>query len=377
MDWDERWLLIYQAGENIDRLISLDLQHYGIIRKLYEAAREEAGLPLALKGALSLVKRIKAGDPVLLCTGFPIAPSFKGETDGIVGTAILARALKLGLEAQPIIVTEEENLPLITAACEGAGFTVHEQVDRAIALPDVVTVLPFPKREWEAGRQAAEIASALNPLAILAIEKPGRNAKGAYHASSGLSITEAVAKTEHLFLAVKERGGLTIGIGDQGNELGMGALKDVVVQFNRFGKVCECPCKGGIAAEVPSDVTIVGGVSDWGAIGVAANLTFLTSKSELLPEAEMLSSILGRTVQAGAIDSLSHASIPWIDGIGESYHVRLLEQLHDLLHYTRLFQERIPSRYEHALRCEAFQEWRLALKRLWDLGPSEASPEGS
>lgn len=363
---DDRWLLLYQVAENIDRLISLDLQHCGIISKLYEAARKEAGLPLALKGALSLVKRVKAGEPVLLCTGFPIPPSLKGETDGIVGTAILARALRLGLQAHPVVVTEEENLPLVKAACEGADLQVCEGIKEVVDLPPGVVLLSFPKEEAEAKWQAVELVSLVNPPTVIAVEKPGRNSQGVYHSLHGIPITEAVAKTDYLFLAAKERGGLTIGIGDQGNELGMGSLKEVALRLNRFGEACGCPCNGGIVAEVPSDVTIVSGVSDWGALGLAANLAFFTSMPELLPKVEMLSAVLNGAVQAGAIDSLSHASVPWIDGIAEPYHLRLLEQLRDLLHYANLFQEKASFRYEHALHVEAFQEWRQALHSFLD-----------
>lgn len=357
---DDRWLLLCQAGENIDRLVSLDLRHCGIIGRLYEAAREAAGLPLTLKGALSLVKRIKAGEPVLLCTGFPIPPSFRGETDGIVGTTILARALRLGLQAHPVVVTEEENLPLVRAACEGAALRPCVRIEEAEALPQGVVLLPFPKEEKEARDRAAALVSLLSPPVIIAIEKPGRNSRGVYHSLHGIPITETVAKTDHLFLAVRERGGLTIGIGDQGNELGMGSLKEVTLRLNRFGEVCGCPCNGGIVAEIPSDVAIVSGVSDWGALGLTAALAFLTSRPDLLPKVEMFSAVLHGAVKAGAIDSLSQASVPSIDGIAEGYHLRLLEQLRDLLHYAILFQGNAPLHHEHALEVQAFQEWRHA-----------------
>jgi len=363
---DDRWLLLYQAGENIDRLISLDLHHCGIIGQLYEAAREEAGLPLTLKGALSLVKRVKTGEPILLCTGFPIPPSFRGETDGIVGAAILARALRLGLQAHPVVVTEEENLPLVKAACEGAGLQISGRIGEAGALPHGVVLLSFPKEEAEARRRAAELVSLLNPPAVIAVEKPGRNRKGVYHSLRGVPITAAVAKTDELFLLAEKRGSLTIGIGDQGNELGMGSLKEVTLRLNRFGEACGCPCNGGIVAEVPADVTIVSGVSDWGALGLAAGLAFLTSRPDLLPEVEMFSAVLNGAVEAGAIDSLSHASIPWIDGIAEAYHLRLLEQLRDLLRYAELFRENASFRYEHALHVEAFQARRHALHGFLD-----------
>lgn len=363
---EEGWLMIYHIGEGIDRLVSMDIRYYGVLRKLYEAARQEAGLPLALQGALALLRRVKAGELILLSTGFPIPPSFRGETDGLIGTAILARALELGLGAKPVVVTEAENLPLVAAACEGTGLMAYGSVEEALAIPNGVAILPFSKEEEEAKRQAETLVEQLRPPAIVAIEKPGRNGRGSYHRSSGASITEVVAKVDYLFLAVKERGGLTVGIGDQGNELGMGSLKTVVAEVNRFGKICTCPCGGGIAADIPAEVAIVSGVSDWGALGIAANLANLTSRTELLPEAPMLTRALERAVQAGAIDAVSHAPVPKIDGIAEEYHIRLLEQLRDLVRYARFFREQAPDRYKHAEAHSAFQEWRLLLENVWE-----------
>jgi hypothetical protein len=60
----------------------------------------------------------------------------------------------------------------------------------------------------------------------------------------------------------------TIGIGDGGNEIGMGKIRWDVIRRN-------IPNGGLIACRVPTDYLIVAGVSNWGAYGLAAGVRLL------------------------------------------------------------------------------------------------------
>ena len=64
----------------------------------------------------------------------------------------------------------------------------------------------------------------------------------------GKDITNLEAKADILFEKLKEKGVLNIAIGDLGNELGMGTLKDHLEKYiPRAAKgSCDCPCKGGL-----------------------------------------------------------------------------------------------------------------------------------
>jgi hypothetical protein len=63
----------------------------------------------------------------------------------------------------------------------------------------------------------------------------------------------------------------TIGIGDGGNEIGMGKISWDVIRRN-------IPGGAKIACRVPTDHLIVAGVSNWGAYGLAAGVYALRGR---------------------------------------------------------------------------------------------------
>ena len=80
------------VGENLDQLSTLDLRGDGILRVLYGAARALHSRPLTLTAAQALMGRLETGSAVLMLTGF-LAPKPFPETDGLIGSAVLAAAL--------------------------------------------------------------------------------------------------------------------------------------------------------------------------------------------------------------------------------------------------------------------------------------------
>src|SRR5689334_13185895 len=93
------------VGENIDQLSTLDMRGDGVLRVLYGAARSLQGEPLSMRAAKALVNTVKAGDPVLMLTGFMAPPPFP-ETDGLIGSCVLAAALERACGAVPVFVCE-------------------------------------------------------------------------------------------------------------------------------------------------------------------------------------------------------------------------------------------------------------------------------
>jgi hypothetical protein len=61
---------------------------------------------------------------------------------------------------------------------------------------------------------------------------------------------------------------VTIGIGDGGNEIGMGAIPWRVIRAN-------IPNGATVACRVATDYLIVAGISNWGAYGLAAGIRHL------------------------------------------------------------------------------------------------------
>ena len=62
-------LTLYNIGENLDSLMTLDPRGYGVCRILYRAARDYAGEPLSVHAAKGLVAHIHSGDLVYIITG--------------------------------------------------------------------------------------------------------------------------------------------------------------------------------------------------------------------------------------------------------------------------------------------------------------------
>lgn len=197
---------------------------------------------------------------VLLVTGFYV--DGKGETDGPPGTKLLFDALRR-LGFLPLVVTD----PFCAAYFRTAG-------------------LPFLTFGPET--EPAELLSLLErerPAGLIATERCGRAADGRYINSRGQSISGRMAPLDELFLHFD---GPTVGIGDGGNEIGMGNLAEGVAR--RLDRI---PCA------VKTDTLIIATVSNWGALGLCAALGQLPSEAELMgayelcPGADLIDGITG------------------------------------------------------------------------------------
>jgi len=336
-------------GENLDRLVTIDWRGQGLIHPLYRALREKAGGSLTMGAARKFVERIGEGDVVLILTGFLVGPfdvlrdgkfvqehAFRSEmlapeTDGVVAAALIARAVDLGFKARPVILCEEECLPAVRASCSAAGLRVFDEFQTSILLPHTVTVLPFTKDAERAAEEARQLVENLNPRAAITIERPGRNEKGHYHMANGRSISEFVAKLDELFEAVAAAGGLTIGIGDLGNELGMGALKEATRKTIFFGEKCQCGCGGGIGAAFPAEATVFGAISEDAAYAFLACLAHLTGQPELLQSSTLELRVLEACCGNGALDGPSGMSVPWIDYLDSQNHIHQIELMREII----------------------------------------------
>ena len=350
-------------GENLDALITIDWRGQGHIRPLYQAARRQAPGPLTMDAARRCVDRIKEGDVVFIMTGFPVGPfdelkdgkvvkehSFTSdllapETDGVVGAALLARAVDLGFGAKPVVFSDQECVDVVRSCCAAAGLHVVDDPATGTALEHSVTVRAFTKDPDKAIRQASRILDEMVPVAAVSIERPGRNEKGRYHMANGRSIDEFVAKLDELFEGVARSGGLTIGIGDLGNELGMGALKEATRELIFYGQGCRCGCGGGIGAAFKAEATIVGAISDDATYALLACLAYLLGKPELLHSTEMELRVLQAACDAGAIDGPTGRRIPWIDNVDAKTHNHMIELMRDIVASPRRFYDIQPFFY--------------------------------
>jgi hypothetical protein len=315
-------------GDEVDRLITLDLniKLRGVIHYLYNHARELAKGSITLSAAEKLLNIVEVRNSVLIATGFSFFPNVVGETDGPVGAAALARSLRLAFNAEPIIITEDWNIDMVSSTCRGFGLNIvsSSELDK---IKNSTAVLGFPVDAGQADIRAKQLIRDFNPVGIISIEKPGLNIKGEYHTLRGLNISDSTAKVDRLFEFAKDEGILTIGIGDAGNELGMGNLNDTVLKHLPYASKCRCHCKSGIADTVVTDISIPSTVSNWGAYGVIAMLALLKNQQNILHTKQIEIRGIRECADSGGFDGETGVCEPSVDGIPDIYHANIVEFL--------------------------------------------------
>lgn len=324
-------------GQDCDQLMTLELRprgySHGVVHKLYRAARQKGGAPLSLTAAQRLTEAAKAGDVVILTTGAGNALYLpKGETDGPLGLAAIARLLAEGFGIIPIILTEAAYVENVAATAVAAGLGIRS-VEEVRKVACTAAILPFPNEEPAARQRAIELLDGLNPRALVAVEKLGPNAAGVTHSATGIPSGEERAQLEHLFTAARDRGILTVGIGDNGNEIGFGLIQEAVWEYKPFGRKCQCPCGQGMATVVPTDVLVVAGTSNWGGYAVEACLAAIAGKPELIHSTRVEQFMLDECVRTGGVDGSTGRQILQVDGTSMEVQLALTELFRSIVHY--------------------------------------------
>jgi hypothetical protein len=337
--------VLERIGEAVDQLISIDITARGLIGVLYRAAREKLNnKPLAMACAELLSKRSSPGKPIIIATGLPIRGWFSptiAENDGPMGAATLARAVFIGLKALPVLICEEPQVPILKTCAKAVGLipTTFEEIQAAEKSPHAVKgrILPvavvqgFPAEIEEAKEQADDLISK-EPTVLISIERQGANSKGVYHYGLGeANQIDLMAKVEVLFEKAKAKGIATIGIGDGGNELGMGLIKEVIHKHVPFGAKCVCPCQSGLAPEFVPDILLCATVSNWGAWGIETCLAAITENMHVLHSPETELNVIRRCTDAGAIDGVTGFIEPLIDYLPARICANMVEILHTII----------------------------------------------
>ena len=157
-----------------------------------------------------------------------------------------------------------------------------------------------------------------NPDCLLSIERPGEAADGLMHSMTGECISGLVPSMDNLFKEAKRRGICTIGIGDGGNEIGMGKIRDYVVNNVPYGDI--------IAAAFATDYLILAGISNWGAHALVAALSILCGK-KLLYSTETGVELLKTMVSIGAVNGVTKENTLTVDGLSLEDNIRILNEL--------------------------------------------------
>lgn len=253
-------------------------------------ARDPGGrniFELALTDQLRLAAQsLRLARRVGVVSGFFIPKAGAGETDGPPGAKTLGDALtKLGITVD--YITDRFNAPLF----EAMGVAPRVNVDEYLTESQVTH--------------------------LVSVERLGRSADGRYRDMGGRDITDHTAPLDELFVEATRRGLTTIGIGDGGNEIGMGKVFAEALSRIEHGR--------DIACTIPTDFCIAAGVSNWGAYGLAGALSVLEG-CDLLPTAEEAARQIELVVQkGGAVDGVTGQRSPTVDGLALGESLRMLE----------------------------------------------------
>ena len=337
------------VNDPVDLLLALDPGARGI-GKLFQFG-----------GARRAAEALWGARRVVITTGFVVA-SGTAETDGPPGAAVLGRALRQ-LGADVGYVTDAVTAPVLAATLAALGE------------PKDVTCYP-------AGPDAArDTLERMRPSHLVAIERPGRAQDGVYRNMRGDDVSAWNAPLDDLFLLAQKtrprdpsRAGVrssgrpgersqqgrpgersrarldrptrgtsrprgprynnprdnktrlertpsrvtTIGVGDGGNEIGMGNVRARLKGAAALAK--------RIASVVRVDHLVVAGVSNWGAYGIAAHLGRLAGRLLLhTPDEERR--IVGACVSAGACDGVTRRREATVDGLPLDVHAALVALL--------------------------------------------------
>ena len=236
----------------------------------------------------------------MIVTGFYILAAGATETDGPPGAIVIGDALQsIGYEV--VYVTDRYTAPLMTAIRGSKA-----------------RVVDFPITDVESSRRFAdELLSEVGPSVLISIERCGLTQEGIYLNWRGKDIGDFNAKADYLFTDHPH----TVGIGDGGNEIGMGNLASVIPNYPTLANP---PCV------TTTTNLVVTSVSNWGGYGLVAALSRQKGKN-LLPPVEEEQDLVKRMADMGAVDGMSTKSEYKVDGFTLEENSQTLMELHGLL----------------------------------------------
>jgi D-glutamate cyclase len=275
-----------------------------------DVGRKTQALIEASRGDLAeAAESLATASSVGLLTGFfvPRDNVAAPETDGPVGTALLAAGLAAcGVPAR--IVVDSPCAEAVRAAvyetAESVAVDEVGVVDRAGIERTIDT--------WRSSRISHAIA----------IERCGLSPDGRPRNMRGVDVSPWTAPLDDLFTAGPWR---RVGVGDGGNELGMGKLP--------AGLIARTVSNGDkIACITSCDHLVVAGVSNWGAYGLMAALALLRADwapilGKFLTAERDLAVTQAIVAKAGAVDGVTARNEATVDGFGPEVHGALIDDL--------------------------------------------------
>ncbi len=329
----------------LDQIANLELKNkaaqQGGTELRYRIARQKQN-NAALCGqiAQALLPRLPGSTVILVTgTGNPVWLP-RGETDGPSGVAVLARIFS-ALGVRSCVLSEARFLPGVMASVQAAGTPLLER-DAWLQRPNGALCLEFPTGADAAAPFIDELMADLPDVsAAFFIEKPGPGAAGVFHNSSGKpKDSDWVAHAHLLAGQAQKRGALTIGVGDGGNEIGFGLIRDELDADPGHGFGCDCLCPGGLLDATQVDFLLPAAVSNWGAYAIAAAIALASRRFSLLPAWEEVAASIAAPIASGAVDGYSGLALPTVDGTSLAASQAIYSLMNEVLRLAREAGER-------------------------------------
>ena len=233
---------------------------------------------------------------VIIVTGFYVVMSGTPETDGPSGAIAIGEALK-ALGRTVTYVSDSYTTPVLRKFGNGSP------------------VIEFPIDDVVASKkQAKAILDEVKPSLLISIERCGRTREDTYLNMRYVDISPHTARLDYLFDSAVP----SVGIGDGGNEIGMGNLADMIPQVDSLP---DYPAVNQV------DRLIIASVSNWGGYGLVASMSRIAGKN-LLPTVEAETALLHGMIESGVVDGTTGDAVPTVDNFSAEENGELLARLH-------------------------------------------------
>lgn len=277
--------------------------------KIAEAVQTDPGGRGLLSGRITtptaaLLQSLEDVPRAVLLTGFPVRlpdGTVVGETDGPSGLANIAWALEQTGTAVRAL-TDRTCCRQLEAAMQARG---------CLTVPEMI---PQDRRELF----LEELFAAFAPSHLITLERPGKAKDGHFYNMRGGMIDPMITDTDCIMETARRRGVSVISVGDGGNELGMGALRQLIRERVPLGDL--------ICADAPADIALVSGVSNWWGWGIAAFLSLIHEK-DLLPSPETERAMLHAVTVSGGADGCTARIEDTVDGLPPEVHLAVLDKV--------------------------------------------------
>lgn len=253
-----------------------------------------------LYSAASAILNQSSFNSVAILTGFPCLMDFDPpiETDGPPGALILAHQLE-SIGKSVSILSDNCAESSLRSLINWYNSTYSTSIN-------LLTYSP-----------TSDLSSSPSFDTVICIERPGASKDSHYYTMRGFDMSHLVAPLDTHY-CITSRPRVVIGIGDGGNEAGMGNMHDKISQHITNGPK--------IASTTKSDYPIVCSVSNWGGYALSLSLAILHSSAPILSNS-IDSSIFSAMNTAGIRDGITKELSGTVDGMAISVNSSLIQDL--------------------------------------------------